>query len=72
MKAHMKKYLKPKSLTFWAGAVPLLSGLLMAGSKVIPQLQPVSIVLDAIYGGTSPSALINAGIAAIGIRAAVA
>ena len=68
----MKKYLKPRSLTFWAGAVPLLSGLLMAASKVVPQLQPVGIVLDAVYGGTSPSALINAGIAAIGIRGALA
>ena len=67
----MNKYIKPRSVTFWAGAVPLLSGLLMAASKVVPQLQPVSIVLDAIYGGISPSALINTGIAAIGIRAAI-
>lgn len=67
----MKKYIKPKSLTFWAGMIPLASGIVLAVSRSVPALQPIGAVLDAVYDGATPGTLINAGIGAIGLRAAL-
>lgn len=71
MKTAVKKYIRPKSLTFWAGAVPLIGGLLIAFSKAVPQLAPIADVAEAVFGTGNASVLINGGIAAIGLRAAV-
>lgn len=66
------KYLKPKSLTWWAGFVPLLAGLVVALSDVLPVLAPVRAVIDAMTGNAEPAVLVNAGLVAIGLRGAVA
>lgn len=67
----VKKYIKPRSLSFWAGATPLVSGLIIAASHGIPQITPVAAVLQAVFGQIPPGVLINAGLAAIGLRAAL-
>ena len=64
------KYVKPKSLTWWAAFVPLLMGLSAAlepahGSAALTQ------IIDNMTGGASPYALINAGLAGIGLRGAM-
>ena len=66
------KYIKPKSLTWWAGFVPLIAGVLVALSDVIPVLLPVRAVIDAMTGNAEPAVLVNAGLVAIGLRGAVA
>lgn len=67
----MNKYIKPKSLTFWAGATPLVAGVVVALSSVFPALEPAKTVIDAVSGGQTSGVLINAGLVAIGLRAAV-
>lgn len=66
------KYIKPKSLTWWAGFVPLIGGILVALSDVLPVLLPVRAVIDAMTGHAEPAVLVNAGLVAIGMRGAVA
>ena len=66
------KYLKPKSLTWWAGFVPLAAGVIAALSDVLPALAPARAVIDAMTGHAEPAVLVNAGLVAIGLRGAVA
>lgn len=66
----MNKYLKPKSVSWWASVVPLLAGLAVA---TLP-LHGVHAVVDAINnitGGVSSALLINGGLAGIGFRGAL-
>ncbi len=68
----MSKYLKYKSLTWWAAFVPLACGLTMALTEAVSGLEPVAAVMRAAYGpDMSPSMLINLGLAGIGIRGAL-
>jgi|VirMetMinimDraft_7_1064189.scaffolds.fasta_scaffold64618_3 hypothetical protein len=65
------KYLKPKSLTWWASLIPVLAGAFVA---TLPLHGNVSLVamIDQLTGGTEPMILINAGLAGIGFRGAIA
>lgn len=65
------KYLKPKSLTWWAGLFPLASGIVVSLAAGFPGLQPVADALVALYGGMTPAGMINAGLVAIGLRGAM-
>lgn len=64
------KYVKPKSLSWWASLVPLIAGLFMAGEPVHHLAQYVSVV-KALFGGAEPAVLINAGLIGIGLRGAI-
>lgn len=65
------KYFKPKSLTWWASAAPLIAGAVVAGEPLHGVVALVDTI-NAMTGDTSPAVLINAGLAGIGIRGAVA
>lgn len=66
----MKKYIKPTSMTWLAGMVPLSSGLFIAFEPV-HHLTEYAQSVSAMYGDTSPAFLINSGLIAIGLRGAV-
>lgn len=66
-----RKYIKPKSLTWWAGAVPLVAGLILALETVLPGLGPVASVVRILTGNVAPALLVNGGLAAIGMRGAM-
>lgn len=66
------KYIKPKSLTWWAGFVPLMAGVLIAAADTVaPPLQPYAAFVTAMAGNTSAAELIGWGLALIGLRGAV-
>lgn len=64
------KYIKPKSLTWWASMVPLVAGLVVASEPLHLWSAGVETI-NQISGGIPAVAMINAGIAGIGLRAAV-
>lgn len=66
----MKKYLKPKSLTWWASFVPIMAGAFIALEPVHGASAWVQAVSD-MAGSLSPAVLINAGLLGIGLRGAV-
>lgn len=66
----MRKYFKPKSVTWWASVVPLVLGLVLAFSPLYASSALVEIIYN-LTGGTSPAMLINMGLAGIGIRGAI-
>ena len=65
----IEKYFKPKSLTWWASVVPLALGLFMAFEPVHGMADLVQAARNAT-GMTAP-ALINLGLAGIGLRGAI-
>lgn len=65
------KYFKPKSLTWWSSVSPLLIGLIMATEPLHGQTQLVE-ALRNLTGGASATVLVNAGLAGIGLRGALA
>lgn len=66
----MRKYFKPFSLTWLASALPFCAGLFIAFEPV-HHLTEWAASVSATFGDASPYLLINAGLAGIGIRAAV-
>lgn len=66
----MTRYFKPKSLTWWASLVPLVSGLVVA-STPLHGLDGLTDTINAVTGDTAPAVLINAGLAGIGLRGAM-
>ena len=66
----MRKYFKPKSLTWWASFAPLATGLFIAFEPVHGLLD-VAESLRAATGLDAP-VLINMGLAGIGLRGAIA
>lgn len=66
----MMRYLKYKSVTWWASFVPLLVGVFLATAE-IHQLYDWVLVLNMMTGNLTPSALINAGLFGIGLRGAI-
>jgi len=66
----MKKYVKLKSLTWWASVVPLFCGLFIAFEPVHGLVEVAAGIRNAT--GLSAPALINAGLAGIGLRGAIA
>ncbi len=65
------KYIKPDSLSWWASIAPLIAGLVLA-SEPLHNLSEVAQTLRNMTGDTPPALLINAGLAGIGIRGALA
>ena len=65
----LKKYWKPRSLTFWGSATLIVSGLLDVTGGAIPG---VSIwagpLIDAYIGGVDPVTKIGLGMTGLGIR----
>lgn len=66
----MRRYFKPKSLTWLASVVPLLAGLFLAFEPV-HHLSDWARAISTAFGGTSPYLLINAGLVGIGLRGAL-
>ena len=64
------KYFKPQSLTWWASFVPLLLGVFMAMGPVHGAYDWIAVIRD-MTGGMTSYALINVGIAGIGLRGAL-
>lgn len=65
----MMKYIKPESLTWWAGFVPIVAGVFIALGPVHGLVAMIAVI-DSITGGVEPAVLIGAGMTAIGLRAA--
>ena len=66
----MEKYFKPRSLTFWASATPLILGVFLAFESVHGITSLADVVREAT-GGASAYVLINIGLAGIGLRGAI-
>ena len=65
-----RKYWKPASMTWWASVAPLLAGVFMAFAPV-HGMTALTESLREVFSGASAGALINIGLAGIGIRGAV-
>lgn len=66
------KYLKPKSVTWWAGLVPLIGGVIVAaGDTISPALSPLAAFINAMSGDMSAAVMIGWGAGLIGLRGAV-
>lgn len=63
------KYIKPKSLTWWASVAPLAAGVFMACEP----LHGLSGAVDSLRNATGLTApiLINMGLAGVGLRGAL-
>ncbi len=66
----VRKYVKPRSLTWLASALPILAGLFIAFEPV-HHLADWSRAVSRSFGDVSPYLLINAGLVGIGLRGAV-
>jgi len=64
------KYIKPTSLTWWASFIPMIAGVFVATLPLHGNASLVAMI-DQLTGGVEPTVLINAGLAGIGLRAAV-
>jgi hypothetical protein len=63
------KYIKPKSLAWWASVAPLFGGFIIALSTSIPELQGLAKVVQEMAGSDMTAArLIQLGALGIGIR----
>ena len=65
-----QKYIKPRSMTWWASLVPLLSGLTVATLPLHGNAALVEAINNA-SGDMSAAMLINIGVAGIGLRGAL-
>ena len=66
----MSVYLLPKSWTWWAGVVALVSGMLRLLDVRIPYVSDVARpVLDALFAVSDPAMMMLMGLAIIGGRA---
>lgn len=71
MKDSVAKYVKPKSLTWWASAFPLFAGLVLAITSSVPGLEAIAGIVGGFFPGMSAVTLINMGLVGIGLRGAV-
>lgn len=65
------KYIKPYSLTWWASVAPLVAGLILATEPLHGAAGLVGVVRELVGADIEPAYLINAGLAGIGLRAAL-
>lgn len=65
------KYFKPRSATWWSGAVLILLGCARAAADSLG-LGAVGQVIDQVTGGVGPSVMIAQSAGLIGLRAAIA
>ena len=66
----MRKYIKPKSLTWWASVVPLVAGTIVATGP-LHGVEEIVQTIDNFTGNMQPALLINMGLAGIGLRGAL-
>lgn len=67
----MKRYFKPRSLTWWASVAPLFAGGFIAFEPV-HEWAAMTESVQSVFGGAPAGVLINAGLAGIGLRGALA
>ena len=67
----VSKYVKPKSLTWWASVFPLIAGLALAFTSAVPGLEAPAALISGFFPDMSAVALINMGLVGIGLRGAV-
>ena len=65
------KYVKTKSLAWWASFAPLLGGVILAMADVIPQLATAAQVVRALAGDMTAAQLVQLGLLGIGLRGAL-
>lgn len=65
-----RKYFKPKSLTWWAGFLPVAAATAKSVGAGVPELHPVVSVVDEATGGMSAFQLYSTGFGLIGLRGA--
>ncbi len=66
----MGKYVKLRSLTWWASMAPLVAGIVLA-TEPLHGWFAVDQTLRNLTGEAPPMMLINAGLAGIGLRGAL-
>ena len=66
----MGKYIKPRSVTWWASVIPLVLGLASATAPLHGMVGLEQTVTN-LTGGMSSYTLINAGLIGIGLRGAI-
>jgi hypothetical protein len=66
----MNKYIKPKSLTFWASMVSLSLGVFLAFEPIHGLVDWIDAV-NNLTGNVGSYALIQAGLVGIGLRGAL-
>lgn len=64
------KYIRPRSLTWWASIAPLSAGVFKASAPAHGMDMPVEVI-DQMTGNMTPAMLINLGLAGIGLRGAL-
>ena len=71
MNDSISKYVKPKSVTWWASVFPLFAGVALAFTSAIPGMEAVAGIIGGFFPGMSAVTLINMGLIGIGLRGAV-
>ncbi|MFS4437860.1 hypothetical protein ACMA5I_06580 [Paracoccaceae bacterium GXU_MW_L88] len=66
-----ERYIKPKSLTWWASLVPIIGGLIIATEPLHGSGALVQSVRNIVGDGATAGVLINMGLAGVGIRGAI-
>lgn len=66
----MKKYVKPKSITWWSGFVPLIVGVFV-GTDELHGLQSIVNSINNLTGHIPASVMVMYGLTAIGLRGAI-
>lgn len=71
MSTAVSKYVKPKSLTWWASVFPLFAGIALAVASAVPGFEGLVSLINGMFPELSAVALINMGLIGIGLRGAV-
>lgn len=71
MPESLNKYVKPKSLTWWASVVPLIAGFVLAVSSAVPGLETLNGLVQGFFPEATAVELINVGLIGIGLRGAI-
>lgn len=68
----LASYFKWRSVTFWAGALLIASGVLDAASVEIPYISGAGrALLDALFNTIDPGTRISVGLGLVGLRRAL-
>lgn len=70
MRSVIRKYIKARSLTFWASLALVVQGLILA-TEPLHGFSNLTAALHNISGDIAPGMMINTGLAGIGLRAAI-
>jgi 1,4-dihydroxy-2-naphthoate octaprenyltransferase len=65
-----EKYIRPKSVTWWASVTPLILGLILALAQTLGWTQVIALI-EIFAPGASPAMLVNLGLFGIGLRGAL-